>query len=248
MKRIIFLSLFFLCSISYGGTGSPETADDKYLDYGTKFPSVVRICGSYKQNPQEQYCGSAVIISPHYIVTAAHVVRGSSSCHILLDNKKYEITKVITHENFEKDTLDSADIAVGYSKEPMKLDYYPELYTEQDEKNKSCSLSGFGFAGNFNHGATFSDSKRRAGTNIIDHTNKGLLFCSPSKPQDKDITSLEFLIASGDSGGGLFIGNKLAGIHSFIFADKKPKSDYSSESAHTRISQYAEWISKNTKE
>jgi secreted trypsin-like serine protease len=247
MKRIILLWLFLICSISYGGTGSPDTPDDKYVDYGKKFTSVVRICGSYKNNPQEQYCGSAVIISPHYIVTAAHVVRGSRSCHIVLNNKNYEITQVVAHQDFEKDTLDSADIAVGYSKEPMNLDSYPELYTEQDEKNKSCALSGFGFAGNFNSGATFSDGERRAGTNVIDYVNKGLLFCSPSKPQEKNTTRLEFLIASGDSGGGLFIGNKLAGIHSFIFADKKPKSDYLTESAHTRISKYADWIKENMK-
>lgn len=247
MKRIIFLWLLFICCISYGGTGSPEIADTQYVEYGKKFPSVVRICGSYKENPREQFCRSAVIISPHYIITAAHVVRGSKSCHIVLDNKKYEITKVITHENFERDTLDSSDIAIGYSQEPMELDSYPELYSETDEKDKVCSLSGFGFAGNFNHGATFSDGERRAGTNVIDYVNKGLLFCSPSKPQEKNTTRLEFLIASGDSGGGLFIGNKLAGIHSFIFADKKPKSDYLTESAHTRISKYADWIKENMK-
>ena len=248
MKRIILLLLFFICSVAHGGTGSPDISDSKYVEYGEKFPSVVRICGSYKNNPQEQYCGSAVIISPHYIVTAAHVVRDSRICHIILDGKKYEITKIISHKNFEQDELDSADIAIGYSPEVLQLESYPELYTEDNEKDKSCSLAGFGFAGNFNNGSTFSDGKRRAGTNIIDNAHKGLLFCSPSKPHDKNKTSLEFLIASGDSGGGLFIGGKLAGIHSFVFADKKPKSDYLTESAHTRISTYVGWIEKNTKE
>jgi hypothetical protein len=62
-------------------------------------------------------------------------------------------------------------------------------------------------------------------------------------------TSLEFLIASGDSGGGLFIDGKLAGINSCIMAvNGSPKSDYRTESGHTRISINLDWILENTKE
>jgi hypothetical protein len=59
-------------------------------------------------------------------------------------------------------------------------------------------------------------------------------------------TELEFLIASGDSGGGLFIDNKLAGINSCVMAvDKKPDSTYNDESGHTRISKFIGWIKEN---
>ena len=68
-----------------------------------------------------------------------------------------------------------------------------------------------------------------------------MLLCTPSSKINK--TELEFMIAPGDSGGGLFIDNKLAGIHSCIMAEgHKAKSDYRTESGHTRISDHVDWI------
>ncbi len=41
----------------------------------------------------------------------------------------------------------------------------------------------------------------------------------------------------------MFIGNKLAGINSFLMAvDKKPDGTYGDESAFTRVSLYSDWI------
>ena len=65
---------------------------------------------------------------------------------------------------------------------------------------------------------------------------------APSKNNER-MTELEFLIGSGDSGGGLFLDGKLAGINSCVLAiDKKPNSTYSDESGHTRVSKYIDWI------
>ena len=56
------------------------------------------------------------------------------------------------------------------------------------------------------------------------------------------------MIGSGDSGGGLFLDGKLAGINSFVMAaDGKTNSDYGDECAHTRISTYKKWIEEKTK-
>jgi hypothetical protein len=86
-----------------------------------------------------------------------------------------------------------------------------------------------------------SDGKKRGGSNIIDKIDRELLVCTPSRAYNK--TELEFLIGSGDSGGGLFIDGKLAGINSCVMAtDGKPNSTYSDESGHTRISKYINWI------
>jgi hypothetical protein len=63
--------------------------------------------------------------------------------------------------------------------------------------------------------------------------------------RDGKKTSLEFLISHGDSGGGLFINNQLAGIHSGIMTEDKDKnlnSDYKDFAAHTRISLHKAWI------
>ena len=51
------------------------------------------------------------------------------------------------------------------------------------------------------------------------------------------------MLAPGDSGGGLFIGDRLAGINSFLMAsDKNPNGSYTDESAFTRVSLYTNWI------
>ena len=63
------------------------------------------------------------------------------------------------------------------------------------------------------------------------------------KEKEREVIKLEFLISHGDSGGGLFINGKLAGIHSFVSAsDKKADSSYGDQSGHTRISTYKRWI------
>lgn len=54
---------------------------------------------------------------------------------------------------------------------------------------------------------------------------------------------LEFSISYGDSGGGVFIGNKLAAVHSGgVPLDRLRDSDYGDLSLHTRVSVFNDWI------
>ena len=63
--------------------------------------------------------------------------------------------------------------------------------------------------------------------------------------------AMEYLIAPGDSGGGLFIdlgaGPMLAGVHSFGASfDGITDSDYGDISGHTRVSKFTGWINDVT--
>jgi len=233
---LVYLSI----TIAYGGTIDPDTPDSKYIEYGKKFHSVVKLCCF---DGKGLSCGSAVVIDPHWIVTAAHVVENCHSWTVTIGDDKYHIKTMISHKDYDTNIFGIADIAIGYLENPIILDYYPELYDSDDETDKLCSISGWGFTGTFNTGTKIHDGKRRAGSNFIDRFERTVLVCSPSKLNDIKKTQLEFLICSGDSGGGLFIGNKLAGINSSVIGnDGKSNSTYGDESCHTRISLYRPWI------
>lgn len=228
------------------GTRDPNTPDNKYLEYASKFIHTGTLTGNYDNDPNKFYGASAVAIDDHHILTAAHVVNKASSCFFTVQNHKYCISEIIVHEKYDDSTFGTADIAIGYSEEAFGLDFYPDLYEKDDEVGKICSMVGYGFTGTFNTGATIIDGKKRAGSNTIDTTFHDLLICSASNKSDSKRTSLEFLIASGDSGGPLYINGELAGINSCVMAsDKSPNSSYTDESGHTRVSKFISWINKN---
>lgn len=243
MKTLIknlLIPLFLLSSlISYAGTIDPSVPDEEYINYAKDFKYVYKICGTYKNGGL--FCASAVAINSHWVVTAAHVVKDYQISFVHKEDKAYLVRDVIVHEDFDDKKFGFGDIALVYVADNLGLDFYPELYTDGDEVGKICSISGYGFTGTFITGSIKSDDLQRAGSNHIDSVENDLLICSAIKGDKK--TSLEFLICSGDSGGGLFIGNKLAGINSCVFADdKKPNSNYGDQSGHTRVSKYAQWI------
>jgi hypothetical protein len=240
---IFFLSSLFSCS--YAGTIDPNISDAKYIEYGKDFKYVGKLCGTYQD--ETLFCASAVVIREDIILTAAHVVKGYKNCKIKIEDKEFEINKFIWPLDFDQNIYGLNDIAIGFLKQKIQLNFYPELYDKEDELDKVCCIAGYGLSGNFITGAESYDDKRRAGSNIIEEIDKQLLICRPSKPTDKKRTSLEFLTASGDSGGGLFINNKLAGINSCISGRGKKglKSTYDTESGHTRISIHRKWILQN---
>ena len=239
------LILFFLSQILYAGTIDPNTPDSKYIEYGAKFNSVVKLCGF---DGKGSSCGSAVIINPHWILTAAHVVENCSSWTIMIEDKSYKLSKVIMNPEYNTNIFGEYDIALGYTEEVLPLEHYPSLYADKDEVGKVCAMAGCGLTGTFNTGVVTSDNKKRGGSNFIDKIEKKVLICSASKRNGKT-TELEYLICSGDSGGGLFIDGKLAGIHSSVIGyDGKPNSTYGDESCHTRVSLYIDWIIKTMEE
>lgn len=240
MKNLLLVIIFALCSISCcGGTIDPDTNDSKYIEYGNKFVYIGLIVGSLET--QEPYFGSCIAINDNIIITAAHVLNKTKNHVVLINNKTIKLNKIIIHQNYNENKFGYNDIALALLEKPISLDWYPKLYEDKDEVGKVCSLSGFGSTGTFTTGHNKSDGLKRAGSNIIDSIDRGMLLCTPSFKINK--TELEFMIAPGDSGGGLFIGNRLAGIHSCIMAEgHKAKSDYRTESGHTRISDHIDWI------
>ncbi|MHC4181630.1 MAG: hypothetical protein ACYSWU_29415, partial [Planctomycetota bacterium] len=167
----------------------------------------------------------------------------------------------------------SEDIATAAGVTPAKR------YTGTEEVGKKGISAGYGTTGTGLTGADLTvdidDLEKRAGENAIDAllgsvilgaSNNVLLsdFDNPLDENDSFLGSvtpeeLEYLIAPGDSGGGLFVEmageSLLAGVHSFGFAPPLPSPDYpppygdgdidydyGDGSGHTRVSAFNDWI------
>lgn len=241
--------LMVLSGLALAGTRDPDTPDEKYVEFGKQFPFVLLI-RSTSEPPDEKYpyrYGSAVAIRPHWVLTAAHVLANSKDPLVVVrPDKRCALGPVFKHQEFVEDTLGFNDIALCYSSDDLGLKFYPPLYTEHDEVGKAVTIAGFGAYGTFVAGIKNAagdinvDGQRRAGHNKIDDAQHAVLLCTPSRVNR---LPLEFMIASGDSGGGLFIGNKLAGINSFLnHRDGTADGTYGDESAFTRVSLYADWV------
>ena len=242
MRYLVALLLIFSSFIAQAGTINPRAGDEKYIEYGKKHECVVKISGEGKDN--KRFFGSAVIFKPRWFLTAAHVVKDAKNCIILHEETPVKVDYIAVHSDYKEDNFGKYDIALGYLSEECNIDFYPQLYTGDDEVGKICSISGYGITGSFYGDERFSDNKKRAGSNIVTSLDRDLLICTL---KDKH-TSLEFLICWGDSGGGLFIDKKLAGINSCTMTDdKNVNSDIGDESGHTRVSLFVDWIERAMK-
>jgi hypothetical protein len=246
MKRFI---LAILLGIGFGngglcGTIDPQVPDHKYQEYGAKFTYVGQLCGLDKEGKIS--IGSCVAIKPKVVLTAAHVISDLVISHIHINGKEINVLKMVKCPEYAGG-FGRGDIAICFLDTDMELSFYPELYVTGDETGKLACMAGYGMTGTFFTGAVKSDGKKRAGSNYIDNIVEDVLVVTPSVVNNK--TSLEYMIAPGDSGGGLFIDNKLAGINSCVMHTKPKNSDlpailgkYGHEGCHTRVSVHAPWI------
>lgn len=248
LVRALFFLVFSLWAVNISaGTIDPNTPDEQYVAFGQKFPCIVRLRADQYETKDDKIIrirqwGSAVIIRPHWLLTVAHVVADvKDHCAVKDDDSEFPLPKVFIHESFKEETLGHFDIALAYSPKDFALEFYCPLYAKDDELGKPVTIAGYGITGTFLTGAVRSDNKKRAGHNAVEGIERSVLICRPDRGPKR--FPLEFLITPGDSGGGLFIGNELAGINSFLMAtDKKPDGTYTDEAAHTRISIYVDWV------
>ena len=105
--RYLVLSLAILLGLSgfvHAGTIDPTVNDSKYIEYGKKHECVVPIQGIYSEEEGKKigFFGSAVIIRPRIILTAAHVVGEGKDAYITLNDKKIHLLFGLLLKKYDK--------------------------------------------------------------------------------------------------------------------------------------------------
>lgn len=271
MLAVVFVvALLGLTQQGDAGTIRHDVDDQAYLDLAAYFPSVGQVQGS---SAAGGYFGSATLIDSHWAVTAAHVVDAATSLSFELGGIDYQASNWITHPTWDGQIDKGYDIGLiqfGTDLAAATGIVPASRYTGSDELGRRGTFVGYGATGTGLTGATSfagDGQRRRAGHNQIDAalrtSGKGdriLLadFDNPATiPSDGNNTGsadplgLEYLIAGGDSGGGLFLDSDgddladvLAGVHSFGWGrlDGTADSDYDDASGSTRLSSFNDWI------
>lgn len=248
VKYISIILCILTPAIVLSGTIDPKNSDEQHIELAQQpvFDCVLPLVS--KKEGKITSLSSCVLINTNYALTAAHIFSTIPDGHtffIVADDKLHLVSEVICHKFFKPTRLGFYDIALCKLDSNITSIKFPELYHKKTELLKKSYICGYGITGNFDTGAKISDGKKRAGTNLVESIKNHVLICSPSHSPG---SNLEFLISHGDSGGGLFIDGKLAGINSYVAShDGEPDSSWKDEAGHTRISLFLDWISQHTK-
>ncbi|MBA3314524.1 MAG: trypsin-like serine protease [Planctomycetaceae bacterium] len=251
------------------GTIRDDRPDASYLSLATNYPSVGLI-----QNPL--FLASGTLIGADWVLTAAHVIVGvpANQYSFTVGGATYFGAEVFVEPTWTGSLYAGNDVALIRLASSV-TNVAPARYSgATSEVGRVGTYVGYGATGTGTTGATIPGGVQRAGQNVLDvtadffngpgtpanrtYSDRILMsdFDSPFDPSESSIGSpnpldLEFNVASGDSGGGLFIdfgfGDLLAGVTSFLaFGDDTANADYGDFSGATRTSSHVAFIQNTT--
>ena len=220
---------------------------------------------------------SGVYLGDGWVLTAAHVAESSPDLNFELGGNSYQSEEIYLHDGWSGDAATGNDIALVKLTQDVVGVEAARLYDGPVTEDLSDTLIGaeatfvgYGRTGDGVNGAYINAGNKHAGQNVIDAFggDHPLLrdfsdhiffadFDDPNAVSDgyswsDDLTlALEYMIAPGDSGGGVFIEEDgetfLVGVNSFLLAhDSVTDSDYGDVAGLTHVPAFTDWISAIT--
>ncbi|MGB7158523.1 MAG: trypsin-like serine protease [Tepidisphaeraceae bacterium] len=265
------------------GTIRHDRVDADYRAYGNQpqFASV----GSYSTG---SLFGSFTLIAPQWALTAAHVVDTDgdglvsdetiANDTLRIGSQSRTAAEVIVPTGINGNRGWNGDINAGFDIALVRLTTPftgitpASIYTSFQELGKTVTQVGFGQSGTGKTGSTGASGTKRAGDNVVDQLKlfsngaTALIWdfdepsprTSPNFSGSSSPLDMEYLIGSGDSGGGSFIFEndawRLAGVHSgtYDFYNYPGAADngstYGDGALITRVAAYQQFIASNIPE
>lgn len=253
LTGITLLCTLGVSPIANAGIIRHDVSDWRYTNLANYFPSVGDL-GIGFSSGSNSWC-SGTLISANYMLTAAHCMRDDygyygNSAAFNLGGSIHWAHSFSLHNGWNPQAGNYGnDLAIIRLSNPVSHVAPATLYSGDDEDLKIGTYVGFGDTGTGITGVN-SWTGKRAGENIIGlgsrlgYANNLLVsdFDDPRLAYSQSLSQpleLEYQLARGDSGGGLFIDGKLAGVHSFT-SDEGGK--YGATSASGRVSLFRNWI------
>jgi hypothetical protein len=232
-KSVVIVSAVLIGVLPVKGIIIRHDRDDaRYLELGARYPAVCSIGRA----------GEGTLIAPQWILSAAHVTRGSSSPSVECEGVQYKIAEKFIFPGWQE--MGPNDIGLIRLAEPVR-DISPNpVYERTDEVGKVVTFVGRGGTGTGLTGPTGEDRKRRGATSTVERADHEWLYFTFHDPSSA--TDLEGISGPGDSGGPALVETSgkfyVAGISVWGQPGEKGRGTYSAKEGYTRVSSYLGWI------